>query len=243
MTGHSALELCAGTHVSATGQVGTLFVLGESSIGGGMRRIEAVTGRAAENLFVESAAKLESLSQKLQTPVVDLETRLDSFIRETEELRHRLAALERTALRSEADRMLASVTEVAGVNVLAGRTSATSPESMREMGDYLKAKLSSAVVTLSAVVDGSPMLVTMVTPDLVERGLHAGNLARDTAKVMGGGGRMPARDGPGWWQRRWQAGRSNARRNRIGAPKPFLSCYASWAGGHRRNQNRPHCDS
>ena len=183
-----SLELCAGTHVSATGQVGTLFVLGESSIGGGMRRIEAVTGRAAENLFVESAAKLESLSQKLQTPVVDLETRLDSFIRETEELRHRLAALERTALRSEADRMLASVTEVAGVNVLAGRTSATSPESMREMGDYLKAKLSSAVVTLSAVVDGSPMLVTMVTPDLVERGLHAGNLARDTAKVMGGGG-------------------------------------------------------
>ena len=183
-----SLELCAGTHVAATGQVGTLFVVGESSIGGGMRRIEAVTGRAAENLFVESAAKLESLSQKLQTPVVDLETRLDSFIRETDELRHRLATLERTALRSEADRMLASVTEVDGVNVLAGRTSATSPESMREMGDYLKAKLSSVVVALSAVVDGSPMLVTMVTPDLVERGLHAGNLARDTAKVVGGGG-------------------------------------------------------
>ena len=59
---------------------------------------------------------------------------------------------------------------------------------MREMGDFLKAKLSSAVVVLAAVVDGSPLLVAMVTPDLVAKGLHAGNIARDTAGVMGGGG-------------------------------------------------------
>ena len=183
-----SLELCGGTHVAATGQVGILFVLGESSIGGGMRRIEAVTGRTAESLFVDSTAKLESLSQKLQTPVVDLESRLDSFIQETEELRRRLVALERAALRSEAEGMLLHVAEVDGIKVLAERTSATNPEAMREMGDYLKAKLSSVVVVLSAVIDGSPMLVAMVTPDLVARGLHAGNLARDTAKVMGGGG-------------------------------------------------------
>ena len=59
---------------------------------------------------------------------------------------------------------------------------------MREIGDFLKDKLGSVVVALAAVVDGNPILVTMVTPDLVERGLHAGNIARDTAKVMGGGG-------------------------------------------------------
>jgi|TARA_B100000749_G_scaffold89165_1_gene67643 alanyl-tRNA synthetase len=59
---------------------------------------------------------------------------------------------------------------------------------MREMGDFLKAKLSSAVVVLGSVVDGSPILIAMVTPDLVDKGLHAGNLARDTAKVVGGGG-------------------------------------------------------
>ena len=183
-----SVEVCGGTHVAATGQVGTLFVLGESSIGGGMRRIEAVTGRAAETLFVDGAAKLERLSQKLQTPVADLEARLDSFILETDELRRRLAALERTALRSEAEDMLARVADVDGVKVLAERTSAASPEAMREMGDFLKAKLSSVVVMLAAVIDGSPMLVAMVTPDLVARGLHAGNMARDTAKVMGGGG-------------------------------------------------------
>ena len=186
--GPFSVEVCGGTHVSATGQVGTLFVLGESSIGGGMRRIEAVTGQAAERLFVEYAAKLDALSQKLQTPVADLETRLDGFLRDSEELTRRLAVMERAALRSEAEDLLSQVVDVDGTKVVAGRTSASSPEAMREMGDFLKAKLSSVVVVLSAVINGSPLLVAMVTPDLVDRGVHAGNVARDTAKVMGGGG-------------------------------------------------------
>ena len=186
--GPFSVEVCGGTHVESTGQVGTLFVLGESSIGGGMRRIEAVTGRAAEGLFVDYAAKLSAISQKLQTPVSGLEARLDSFLQESEELKRRLAASERTALRAEAEGLLDRVVDVDGVKVIAGRTSAGSAEAMREMGDFLKAKLSSAVVVLSAVIDGSPSLVAMVTPDLVDRGVHAGNLARDTAKVMGGGG-------------------------------------------------------
>jgi len=183
-----SLEVCGGTHVTATGQVGTLFVLGESSIGGGMRRIEAVTGRAAEQLFVEQTATLDALSQKLQTPLADLEARLDSFIRDTEELRRRLAALERTSLRAEAEDILTRTLDVDGVKVVAARTSAPSPDAMREMGDFMKAKLSSVVVVLAAVVDGSPILVAMVTPDLVAKGLHAGDMARDTAKVLGGGG-------------------------------------------------------
>ena len=183
-----SVEVCGGTHVGATGQVGTLFVLGESSIGGGMRRIEALTGRAAEQLFVEQSAKLESLSHKLQTPVVDLEARLDSFLQDTEILRRRLAALERTALRAEAEELLSKVIDINGVKVVSGRTSATSAEGMREMGDFLKAKLPSVAVALGAVVNGSPVFVTMVTPDLVAKGLHAGNIARDTAKVVGGGG-------------------------------------------------------
>ena len=183
-----SVEVCGGTHVSATGQVGTIFVLGESSIGGGMRRIEAVTGRAAEQLFVEQSAKLESLSRKLQTPVADLEARLDSLIQDTDELRRRLSALERTALRAEAGALLGRVTDVQGVNVIAARTSATSPEAMREMGDFLKAKLSSLALVLGAVIDGNPILISMVTSDLVDRGLHAGNIVRDAARVMGGGG-------------------------------------------------------
>ena len=183
-----SVEVCGGTHVAATGQVGTLFVLGESSIGGGMRRIEAVTGRAAEELFIEQGTRLEALSQRLQTPVVDLEARLDSFIQDTEDLRRRLTTLERSSLRGEAEEMLARVQNVEGVKVVASRTSAGSAEAMREMGDFLKGRLSSVVVVLAAIVNDNPLLVAMVTPDLVIRGLHAGTIARDTARVMGGGG-------------------------------------------------------
>ena len=183
-----SVEVCGGTHVSATGQVGTLVVLGESSIGGGMRRIEALTGRAAEELFVQQSDRLEAISQKLQTPVADLEARLDSFIQENEDLRKQLEGFQKTSLRSEAEELLSQVQDVDGVKVVAGRTSACGSDGMREMADFLRDKLGSVVVALAAVVEGSPILITMVTPDLVERGLHAGNIARDTAKVMGGGG-------------------------------------------------------
>ncbi|MCH7736682.1 MAG: alanine--tRNA ligase [Chloroflexi bacterium] len=183
-----SVEVCGGTHVSATGQVGTLVVLGESSIGGGMRRIEAVTGRAAEELFVQQSDRLEAISQKLQTPVAGLEARLDSFIQENEDLRKQLEGFQKTSLRGEAEELLGKVQDIDGIKLVAGRTSAGSADGMREMGDFLKDKLGSVVVALAAVVDGSPILITMVTPDLVERGLHAGDIARETAKVMGGGG-------------------------------------------------------
>ena len=192
MAGDSAapfsMEVCGGTHVSATGQVGTLLVLGESSIGGGMRRIEALTGRAAEALFVEQSATLEGLSHRLQTPVADLESRLDSYMQETDDLRRRLSSMERLLLRSEAEALLQCVADVDGVRVVAGRTSANNADGMREMGDFLRDKLSSCVITLGALAEGGPILVTMVTSDLVERGINAGNIARDAAKLMGGGG-------------------------------------------------------
>ena len=183
-----SFEVCGGTHVAATGQVGTLLVLGESSIGGGMRRVEALTGRAAEALFVEQSAMLDALSNRLQTPVADLEARLDSYMQETDDLRRRLVSLERSLLRSEAEALLQRVADVDGVRVVSGRTSAHNADGMREMGDFLRDKLSSCVVTLGGLSDGSPILVTMVTGDLVERGVNAGNIARDAAKLMGGGG-------------------------------------------------------
>ena len=183
-----SVEVCGGTHVVATGQIGTLVVLGESSIGGGMRRIEAVTGLAAAELFVQQTDRLEALSHRLQTPVADLESRLESFIQENEDLKKQLEGFQKTSLRGEAEELLGKVQDIDGVKVVAGQTSAGSADGMREMGDFLKDKLGSVVVALAAVVDGSPILITMVTPDLVGRGLHAGNIARDTAKVMGGGG-------------------------------------------------------
>ena len=184
-----SMEVCGGTHVAATGQVGTLLVLGESGIGGGMRRIEALTGRAAEALFVEQATLLESLARRLQTPVSGLESRLDSYMQETDDLRRRMADMERAMLRAEAEALLQRAADVGGVKVVAGRTSARGADGMREMGDFLKDKLSSCLVALGGLADGgSPLLVVMATPDVVARGVNSGVLARDAAKLMGGGG-------------------------------------------------------
>ena len=183
-----SFEVCGGTHVHATGEVGTLVVLGESSIGGGMRRFEAMTGRAAEELFVQQSATLEAISRKLQAPVAELEARLDAYMADTDVLRRRLADAERAGLRSEAESLIGRTRDIDGVKLVAGVTSAHNVEAMREMGDFLKEKLENVVIALGAVIDGSPIIVTMITPDLVSRGLHAGNIARDAAKLMGGGG-------------------------------------------------------
>ncbi len=181
-------EVCGGTHVSATGQIGPLFVIGDASIGGGMRRVEAVTGRSAERLFTERSTTLESISHKLQTPINDLEMKVDSFLDEVDRLRKQVASLERESLRREAAELLQHTQDVRGITVLASRTSASSAEAMREMGDWIKTQVPSAVIVLAAVQDNRPTIIAMVTPDLVAKGVHAGNIARETAKVMEGGG-------------------------------------------------------
>ena len=204
--GAFSVEVCGGTHVHATGQVGTLLVLGESGIGGGMRRIEALTGRAAEQLFIEQSDQLDRLAQRLQTPVIDLETRLDSFIEDAEQVRRRLSTLERESLRREAQELLEGVADVDGVKVLAGRTSASNAEAMREMGDFLKTRLESAVLVMGGIVDDRPTLVAMVTDDLVASGLHAGNIVKE------------ARSGDGRW-RRWASQPRPSRRQACRSPR------------------------
>ena len=183
-----SVEVCGGTHVHHTGEVGPLFVIGDSGIGGGMRRIEAVTGRVAHDLFVERSALIDSLAQKFQTPSADLETRLESFLQDWDNLRKRLESLERMNLKAEAEEALPKVQDVDGVKVLAVRTSAASSDAIREMGDWLRDKLSSGVVVLGSVSNGRPTLMAMVTKDLVEAGLHAGNIVKEAAQVMGGSG-------------------------------------------------------
>ena len=183
-----SVELCGGTHVQATGEVGPLFILGESSIGGGMRRMEAVTGQSSVDLFEQRSDLLQRISGRLETPVADLEDRLEGFISDMRALRRQVAQLERKNLRMEAQGLLGQVRDAKGVKVLAARTSAGSVEALRDMGDWLKAKLGSGVLVLAMAQNGRPMLVSMVTPDLVARGLHAGNIVRETARQLGGGG-------------------------------------------------------
>ena len=183
-----SFEVCGGTHVERTGEVGSLYLLNESSIGAGMRRVEAVSGRAAERLVWERFSRENRLARTLQTTPTDLEERVEGLMSDLETARREMETLERRLSIQAARDLLASKQQVAGVTVLAERADASSIESLREVGDWLRDKLGSGVLVLGAVMNQRPVLIAMVTQDLVDRGLDASRIARDAAKLIGGGG-------------------------------------------------------
>ena len=184
-----SFEVCGGTHVGRTGEVGAVYVLGESSIGAGMRRIEAISGRAAERMVWERFRREERLAQTLQTSPAEVEERVQSLMAEIDSLQREQEAMERRLSLQAAESLLTQTQDVDGVTVLSARAAAASADSLREVGDYLRDKLGSGVVVLGAVINDRPMLVTMVTRDLIESsGLNASDIARGAARVFGGGG-------------------------------------------------------
>ena len=183
-----SFEVCGGTHVARTGELGSVFVLGESSIGAGMRRIEATSGRGAERTANERIYAANAVASKLQTPVADIEGRIDGLLDELSQLRREKETLERKLSLSSARDLLERREDVGGVSVLAARVDAANVDSMREMGDWLRDKMGSGVVVLGAVINERPSLISMVTPDLRSAGLDAAGIVRGAAKVIGGGG-------------------------------------------------------
>ena len=183
-----SFEVCGGTHVRATGDIGYCRVTGESSIGAGMRRLEAVTGHVAETLAMERDALLNRISHKLDSSPQDVEARVASLLDEVSRLRREVAAKERASSREQAQELLEAAREVAGFKIASGRVDAGSMQALREAGDWLRDKLGSGAVALGAVINDRPTLLIMATNDLVKRGLHAGNAVKEAATVMGGGG-------------------------------------------------------
>jgi len=186
-------ELCGGTHVDNTAAIGSFFIVSEASIGSGIRRIEALTGRAAHRLVRRRMGLLEDVETTFGTTQDEVDKRAHELLEEIHTLNHELAALRRGAARNEVDILLESVISIDGIQVLAGQTeTAGNMETLREMTDWLRDKLGSAVVVLGAEIDGKPNLVAAVTQDLVERGMHAGHIVKAAAKeVRGGGGGRP----------------------------------------------------
>ncbi len=183
-----SFEVCGGTHVRATGDIGYCRITGESSIGAGMRRLEALTGHAAETLAMERDSLLNRISRKLDASPQDIEARVASLLDEISRLRREVAAKERASSRERTRELLETAREVAGFRIASGRVDASSIQALREAGDWLRDKLGSGAVALGAVVNERPTLLIMATNDLVKRGLHAGNAVKEAAAVMGGGG-------------------------------------------------------
>ena len=186
--GRFSFEVCGGTHVDRTGEVGTVYVLGESSIGAGMRRIEAVSGRAAERLVWERFNRENKLAETLQTTPSEMGERISSLQDQLQSASDQLENLQKELSMKSAESLLDEVIEVDGVKVLSVQASATTAELLRSVGDWLRDKVGSGVIVAGAVINENPMLVAMVTKDLVKRGINASNIVSEIAKVIGGGG-------------------------------------------------------
>ncbi len=187
-TGDYTRELCGGTHLEATGQIGFLHILSEGSIGRGLRRIEAVTGRAAEEYVQQSQHLLDRIASQLGGTTADLESNLSELMSDLEWQQKEMLELRRRLARVEMTRVLAEAHEVDGIKVISAEVEAATMDTLREMTDWLRDQLGSAVIVLGAVMSGRPGFVAAVTPDLVDRGLKADELIREVAAVVGGGG-------------------------------------------------------
>ncbi|MEZ4554753.1 MAG: alanine--tRNA ligase [Dehalococcoidia bacterium] len=181
-------ELCGGTHLHSTGGVGMLQIVSDSSIGAGLRRIEAVTGPEAERYVEERLDLVDTLMQRFRVPADEVLRRLDSLEAQLGEERRRAEQLAARASRGAADDLAAKAETVAGTHLLVTRVEADSADALRALGDRLRERLGSAVVALGAVIGDRPSFLALVTDDQVARGLRADDLVKAAANVAGGGG-------------------------------------------------------
>jgi alanyl-tRNA synthetase len=178
-------ELCGGTHVAGTSELGLFHLTTETSSASNVRRIEAITGPASAELFRERSERLRDIAAALKVPEHEV-------VRAVERLSERVKELQRKPAggpdRGTADELVAGAGEVAGVRVVVEAVSAPDSKSLLELSDAVRQRLGEAAVVLGTAVDGRVHLVANVAPAVAERGVKAGDVIRAAAQVAGGGG-------------------------------------------------------
>jgi alanyl-tRNA synthetase len=185
----TSCELCGGTHVKSTGEIGAFRILSESGIAAGVRRMEAVTGEVAIAMGREAAKELEHIASILKVPVRDLKDgarktidRLKALEKEISELRQRLAG-------SEVDDILGNVKDVGGIKVVAARVEAPNVELLKHLTDRIRERLPDGVVCIGSAVGDRVFIVVGVAPTIVkEKGLKASPIAKKLGEMVGGKG-------------------------------------------------------
>lgn len=186
--GDYSRELCGGTHVERTANIGIFKIVSETAIGAGLRRIEAVTGEGARRYFEEHLAYLEEASALLKCPEAEVPRRVENLLQSLREKEKEIGALTLKLLRLEVEDYLRQAKEIEGVKVVATAVEAKDAESLRLTADQVRDHLGTGVVILGALWGERVGFVVMVTKDLVSRGLHAGKIAKEVAAVAGGTG-------------------------------------------------------
>jgi alanyl-tRNA synthetase len=178
-------ELCGGTHVAATGEIGLFHVTTETSSASNVRRVEAVTGPAGAELFRERTGQLREIAAMLKVPEHEV-------VRAVERLGDRVKELQKRSSggpdRGTADELVAGADELSGVRVVVQAVDAPDAKALLDLSEAVRQKLGDAAVVLGCAVDGRVHLVANFAPTVVERGLKAGDIVRVAAQVAGGGG-------------------------------------------------------
>ncbi len=186
--GDFSLELCGGTHVHSTGEIGLFKIVAESGVGAGLRRIEATTGRGVLNYLQSREEILQEVSAKLKTSPLEVTRRVETLLADLKERDREITLLQSRLARYEVDQLLTQVVEIKGIKLLAAQVAAADAEALRQTGDLFRDRLGSGVIVLGTVLEDKVSLLAVVTKDLISQGLHAGNLIREVAKIAGGGG-------------------------------------------------------
>jgi alanyl-tRNA synthetase len=181
-------ELCGGTHVDATGEIGSLQIVSESSIGAGLRRIEAVTGRGAEAYVENLLSEWKEIAQVVDASTDSVKNKVSSMADALDTERRQRQAVERELIRLRSESLVGQTEIVNGIKVLVAKVPASRIEMLRDMSDHLRERMQSGIIVLGSVYEGRPVFLAVVAQDLVARGYDAGKIVREVAKVAGGGG-------------------------------------------------------
>ncbi|MBI4461219.1 MAG: alanine--tRNA ligase, partial [Acidobacteria bacterium] len=180
-------ELCGGTHVARTGDIGILKIIHEGSISAGVRRVEAVTGAKALEQYQQVTHLLRELSGILKAEPTELTERTEKLVEEQRQLERQLESLKLKVAQAQLADVESRARLVKDVNVLSLQIDALDRAQMRSLADTLRQRLKSGVVVLATTTDGKVSLITALTPDLTKR-LHAGKIAQAIAQRLGGTG-------------------------------------------------------
>ena len=185
-------ELCGGTHVARTGEIGVIKIVAEMAIAAGTRRIEAVAGQAALDFVAAEEAALKAVNARLNAGVQDVAAKLESVLLRQKELEQKLKAFEARDAAGLADRLVATATDRAGVKWVSAVVAAETPDALRSLGSQVLHKLGEGVVQLGAVIGDKASVVAFCSPAAIAAGHSAGKLvATLTAKLDGKGGGKP----------------------------------------------------
>ncbi|NNG07565.1 MAG: alanine--tRNA ligase, partial [Desulfobacteraceae bacterium] len=193
-----SMELCGGTHTERTGDVGLFKIVSESAVGANLRRIEALTGKAAFQYVQNQDDELKSVALLLKTIPDQIKQKVERLLKEQKESAREIESLKAKLLSTRSGDLFEGVREIDGVKVLVQEMEAASPKDLREYADQIRDKFPSGIIVLGAKKEGKVMLVCVVTKDLLDR-FKAGEIVSQLSAIVGGkgGGRADMAQGGG----------------------------------------------